>query len=251
MATSDRKARPIRAHKASEFSRWRMPEMTRAEREKLIALAQAKTSSSSNPVEIVEEPLHSEKLTVAEWEALREDARKEGQALGYTEGLEQGRKEGVEQGLAEGLLQAETQVQEKLAQIQSLIETLQAPLKQQEQAIHELLLKLCLRISRGLVEAEYAARSDLILETIDQALQKVPPGSGAPVISLHPLDLELVQPLADLNGWELRENPNASRGDLQLVAGSCMISSELEQQMLEVAGTLLQRASGDLSDDAD
>lgn len=244
MASQDRKARPIRAQKAADFNRWRMPEMTQAERDKLIALAHAKSakSNSSDPIELVEEPLHAEKLTLAEWEALREEARQEGLAQGREEGLQQGREEGLQQGMAEGLKQAEEQIQAKLAEVQALIKSLQQPLQQQEQELHQLLLKLCLKISGSLVEAEYAQRSDLLLTAIREALEKVPPGSGSPTLSLHPDDIAVVQPLADREGWELRENPNASRGDLQLVAGSCEINSELEQRLLQVAGTLIQRA---------
>lgn len=251
MASPDRKARPIRAHKAADFNRWRMPEMTKAQREKLIALAQTKTPAAPPHIEVVEEPLHSEKLTVAEWEALREEARQEGFAQGRKEGIAQGREAGKEQGLAEGMQQAEARIQEKLNEVQALIDSLQQPLKQQEQALHQLLLKLCLKISGALVEAEFAERSDLILANIHEALDKVPPGSADPVIALHPEDLKLVQPFADLQGWELRENPTARRGDLKLVAGSCRIDSELEQRILQVAGTLMQRASGDSPDESD
>lgn len=251
MASSDRKARPIRAHKAAEFNSWRMPEMSQAQRDKLIALAMGKSNKSQQPIEIIDEPLHAEKLTVAEWEALREEARKEGFAQGLEEGLAQGRETGLEQGRVDGLKQAQEQIDQKLQQIQTLIDSLQHPLQQQEQELHQLLLRLCLRISGALVEAEYASRSDLILATIQQALDKVPPGSGQPVIALHPEDIELVQPLADLQGWELRENATARRGDIKLLAGSCQINSELEQQILQVAGTLLQRANGELADDAD
>lgn len=250
MASPDRKARPIRAQKAADYNRWRMPEMTKAEREKLIALAQANVSNSTDPVEVVEEPLHAEKLTVAEWEALREEARQEGLAQGREEGLVEGRKAGHEQGLAEGLQQADEQIQAKLAEVQALINSLQKPLQQQEQELHQLLLKLCLKISGALVEAEFAERSELILNTIREALEKVPPGSGTPVLALHPLDLELVQPFAELQGWELRENTSAQRGDLQLVAGSCQINSELEQRLLQVAGTLIQRAGEGSSDES-
>ena len=250
MASPDRKARPIRAQKAADYNRWRMPEMTKAEREKLIALAHANAPKSTDPVEVVEEPLHAEKLTVAEWEALREEARQEGLAQGREEGFEEGRKAGQEQGFAEGMAQAEAQIQTKLKEVQALIDSLQRPLQQQEEELHQLLLKLCLKISGSLVEAEFAERSELILATIREALEKIPPGSGKPVLALHPLDLELVQPFADLQGWELRENPTAQRGDLQLVAGSCEINSELEQRLLQVAGTLIQRAGEGSSDES-
>ena len=251
MSNQDHKARPIRATKAAEFSRWRMPEMTKAQRTQLIALAQrAAKKPVKEPVEVVEEPLHAEKLTVAEWEAIREEARQEGLAQGRKEGIAEGREQGLKQGLDEGLAQAAKRIQQQLDGYHALLGQLQDPLKEQEEELHQLILKLVLRVSSALVEAEFAQRTDLILDTIKQALDMVPPGAGTPVLSMHPEDCAQLQRYADLQGWELRENPDAKRGDLKLVAGSCVINSELEQKVLQVAENLLQGASGNTADDA-
>jgi len=254
MSSQDHKARPIRARKAAEFSRWRMPEMSAAQRSQLIALAcrETKTPATAEPpVELVDEPLHAEKLTVAEWEQLREEARQEGLAQGRAEGIEEGREIGQKQGFEEGMKQADARIEEQLAQIGQLVAKLQIPLKDQEEQLHQLMLKLVLKISGSLVEAEFAQRSDLILKTINEALELVPPGAGSPVLAMHPEDCDRIQDYADLQGWELRPNPEASRGDIRLVAGSCVINSELEQKMLQVAGTLLQRASGSSANESD
>lgn len=254
MSSQDHKARPIRARKAAEFSRWRMPEMSAAQRSQLIALA-CRTSKTpetvEDPVELVDEPLHAEKLTVAEWEQLREEARQEGLVQGRAEGIVEGREIGQKQGFEEGMKQADARIEEQLAEVRHLLDKLRLPLKDQEDQLHQLLLKLVLKISGSLVEAEFAQRSELILQTINDALELVPPGAGTPVLAMHPKDCERMQGYADLQGWELRPNPDASRGDVRLVAGSCVINSELEQKMLQVAGTLLQNASGSSANESD
>lgn len=253
MSSQDSKSRPIRAVQATEFNRWRMPEMNEEQRQKLVALARkiSPKTSLEESVEIVEEPLVAEKLTVTEWERIREEARQEGLAQGREEGRVEGLKLGQEQGLAKGLEQAESRIQQQLAEVKLLVDQLQAPLQSQEEALHQLLLKLVVRVSSALVEAEFAQRSDLILDTIKQAIELIPPGSETPVISLNPQDRELVQPLADLHGWELRDKPDAKRGDIKLIAGGCIIDSSLEAKMLQVAGSLLQRATGESGDVAD
>ena len=250
MSSQDRKSRPIRAFQASEFSRWRMPEMSEEQRKKLVALAR-KTSldpSHNEPIEIIEEPLYAEKLTVTEWERIREEARQEGLNQGREEGKVEGLKIGQEQGLQQGLEQAEARIQTQLAEVKALVDHLQAPLQSQEEALHQLLLKLVIRISSALVEAEFTERSELILDAIKQAIEMIPPGSDTPVIALHPLDKTLVQPLADLHGWELREKSDAKRGDFKLLAGGCIIESTLEDKLLQVAGELLQRAASESDD---
>jgi len=254
MASQDHKSRPIRARQAAEFGRWRMPEMSAAQRSQLIALAcrnTPKTDAKVDPVELVEEPLHAEKLTVAEWEQLREEARQEGIAQGREEGIAEGREIGQKLGYEEGIKQADARIEEQLNEVKKLVDQLREPLKEQENQLHQLLLKLVLQISESVVEAEFVQRSELILKTIREALNLVPPGSGNPTIKMHPEDCALMQSYADLQGWELRENPEAKRGDIQLVAGSCVISSELEQKMLQVAGTLFQHASGKPADESD
>lgn len=244
MSDSDSKSRSvIPASEAEAFSSWRMPEMTVAERQKLVSLARRvkRPSLDSEPVELIEEPLHAEKMTVAEWEVIRDEGYQDGFQQGKKEGIEAGRKEGVEQGMEEGLVSAQAQIDTQLEEIKVLMASLQRPIADQEQALHELIMKLVFKLSRAMVVAEFTLNPELLLDLVRKAMTLMPPTEMTPVLSLHPDDCKLITRLADREGWTLKENPSAERGDLRVVAGSCVLDLDLDQRFDQVAGELQKK----------
>ncbi len=249
MSSSDRKFRAIiPAEEAGSFSRWSMPEMTAEERKKLVALARRSKpeilAETSDPIEVVEEPLYAEKMTLAEWEKIRDEAYQEGFDEGKRQGLEVGRQEGVALGLEQGLQNAQAQIDARLEQVQQLVESLKQPLAEQEESLHQLIMQLVFKLAKAMVAAEFASNPEHLRTAVSEALLMIPPTSGAPVLSLHPYDCALLENLADREGWELKENPDSSPGDIRLVVGSCVIDLDLEQRFDQVAGALKQKILG-------
>lgn len=230
----------IRARDVRDASRWQLPDMTDVEHERLIALAQ-RAPVAPVEVEVVEEEIYAEKLTLSQWESLCEEARAEGLAQGREEGLAQGREEGFAQGREEGLAQGQTDVNARLAHLGALIEQLQNPLQRQQDAVEEMLVKLTVQLARAVVTAELATRPELLQQTVAEALAGLPPNAASPRLRLHPDDCALLQEQAQREGWELVEDPTMTRGGCIVEAGACQIDSRVEDRFSQVADQLLAR----------
>lgn len=252
MSVRDKKLVRIPASEASGFSRWRMPEMSEAERKQLIALAR-KTKVAEpevEPVEVVEDPLYAEKLTVKEWERIREEARQEGYQQGLEEGREAGRQAGHQEGVAAGLKAAQAQIDEQLSQIGALMAAFREPFNGQEAQLHQLIVSLVVRLAKAMVEAEFTHNPALLEGAVQQALSLIPAASGTPELSLHPDDCELIASLAEREGWILKPDTLAARGDLRILAGGCQVEQNLEQRFDQVASQWLQTLAGNSADES-
>lgn len=233
----------IRARDVREVSPWQLPDMTDAERERLIALAQRKEPDPEPEldVKVVEEEIYAEKLTLSQWEAICEEARAEGFEQGKGEGFEAGRQEGFEQGLQQGLDEGRARIEAQLERLKGILDTLARPLDQQSAQLEALLVNMVTDLARAVVGAELATRPELLQRSVADALACVPPHSGAPVLRLHPDDCALLSEQAEKEGWELVEDPSLTPGGCILDAGSAHVDVSVESRFAQVADQLSAR----------
>ncbi|KEA64301.1 Flagellar assembly protein FliH [Marinobacterium lacunae] len=240
MKSEIRKPIRIRASEVRDASSWRLPDMSESEHERLIALAQKRKPEPQPEVQVVEEEVYAEKLTLSQWEEICEAARAEGLEQGRSEGLAAGREEGFQQGLNQGLEEGRARIDEQVARLAAVVDQLQRPLEQQRSELESLLVTLVRQLSEAVVRAELRTRPDLLLETINEALSCIPPHAGAPVLSLHPDDCHLIEHDAQQRGWELVADESVSPGGCVLQAGACRVDSSVETRFEQVAMQLLE-----------
>ncbi|TCK07069.1 flagellar assembly protein FliH [Marinobacterium mangrovicola] len=231
----------IRARDAGRVSAWKLPDMTDDERDRLIALAQKPEPEPITEVKVVEEEVYAEKLTLAQWEAIVEEARAEGLEQGREEGLEAGRKEGFEQGLQQGLEEGQAKIDAQLQRLEALIGALQRPLEEQHQALEATILTLVEQLAGAVVQAELASRPELLTAAIAQALDCLPPNPGPVRLRLNPEDSALLETQAELQGWELIEDPAMTAGGCELLAGASRVDVSVESRFAQVADQLKRR----------
>lgn len=230
----------IRAGDVREISAWHLPDMSESDQERLVALAQKRAQEPQQEVEVVEEEVYAEKLTLAQWEEICETARVEGLEQGRNEGLETGREEGFSQGLQQGLDEGRSRIEEQVQRLSSVIDHLQRPIEQQQSELENLLVTLVTQLSESVVQAELRSRPEVLLHTIVNALACIPPHTGAPVIRLHPEDCRLLQSDADTRGWELVEDDSLTPGGCKLQAGACQVDAGVETRFEQVSKQLLE-----------
>ena len=248
--TSDSKAPiRIRARDVRDVTPWQLPDMTDAEHEHLIALAQKAEPEPVTEVKVVEEEVYAEKLTLAQWEAISEQARREGLEQGRAEGIEAGRAEGFEQGLQQGLAEGRARIEAQQAQFKELLETLQRPLQRQSAELETLLVQLVTELSRAVVGAELASRPERLRQSVVDALACLPPHSGPVVLRLHPDDCALLAEQAQREGWELVEDAGLTPGGCMLDAGSAHVDASVETRFAQVAEQLHARLLPAAADD--
>ncbi|MBV1789338.1 flagellar assembly protein FliH [Marinobacterium sp. D7] len=240
MKPDSRKPIRIRASEVREVSSWQLPDMSETEHERLIALAQKRPEKPQPEVQVVEEEIYAEKLTLAQWEEICEAARAEGLEQGRNEGLEAGRKEGFEQGVQQGLDEGRARIDEQVARLACVIDQLQRPLEQQGAELETQLVRLVTQLSEAVVQAELRSRPEVLQKTISGALACIPPHAGNPILALHPDDLPLVQPEAEQQGWELVADPSLTPGGCVLRAGACRVDASVETRFDQIAKQFLE-----------
>lgn len=239
----------IRASEARRVSAWNLPDMSESDHERLIALAQKKAPEPQQEIEVVEEEVYAEKLTLAQWEEICESARIEGLEQGRAEGLEAGRKAGFEQGLQQGLDEGRSRIEEQVGHLASMIEQLQRPLEQQQGELETLLVKLVTQLSEAVVQAELRERPEPLLLAISTALGSIPPHTGAPVFALHPDDCRLLEQEAEQRGWELVADDSLTPGGFELKAGASRVDGSVETRFAQVSKQLLEHLLPGASED--
>lgn len=233
----------IRARDVREVTPWQLPDMSDAEHERLLALAQ-KAEPEAAPeleVKVVEEEIYAEKLTLAQWEAICEQARAEGLEEGRAEGFEAGRQEGFEQGLQQGLAEGQSRIDAQLEQLKAILETLQRPLARQSAELEAQLVAMVTELARAVVGAELASRPERLLASVQEALACLPPNGDTPVLRLHPDDCALLADTAAREGWELVEDASLTPGGCFLDAGSAHVDVSVENRFAQVAEQLHAR----------
>lgn len=231
----------IRARDAGSVSTWKLPDMTDDERERLIALAQKPEPEPITEVQVVEEEVYAEKLTLSQWESICEEARLEGLEQGRQEGKQEGHQEGLQQGLQQGLEEGRAQIEAQMQRLESIITALQRPLEEQHQALEGTILTLVTQLAEAVVQTELATRPDLLVVSISDALACLPPNSGPVRLKLHPDDCELLASQAELQGWELIEDPAITPGGCELQAGASLVDVSVEARFQQVADQLKRR----------
>lgn len=227
----------IRADEVAEALGWSLPQM---DVDTDIGLQR------KNPVEVtvVEEVIAAEKITVAELEAIRESARLDG----LSAGLEEGRSKGVEEGKQEGLLsgrdagykegykQGEAEVQRLQNLFSGMLAELERPLENASSEIEQQLLQLVVGLSEAVVGAELLTRKELLLESIQHALQQLPDPMIDVSITINPADKAHLEQLDLLPGVEIEllEDASLQAGGYRINTSNTLVQHDVEARFSDV-----------------
>jgi len=144
--------------------------------------------------------------TVEEIEAL--------QKLAYEEARKAGHAEGVKQGLQE--------VKQKANKLQAVINFLQKPLDDMDEAVEHQLTELAMLLAKHLLKKESSVDHQHIQNLLHESLQYLPLKSRDIRARLNPADIELLK-LGELN---LDEQSWQCVADASVRAGGCIIESD-------------------------
>ncbi|PSL12364.1 flagellar assembly protein FliH [Marinobacterium halophilum] len=237
---SDTPAR-IRAAEAGQVERWLPPDVG-GEARVVQALARKQPSPLAElDVSVVEEEIFAEKLTLAQWESICEEARQEGYAEGLVQGQEQGRTDGHAQGLAQGLAAGQAEIEARLQQLDGLLQQLQQPLEQQREALEDTLIRLVVSLAESAVKAELSINIEHLAQSAREALAQLPEGTGEVVLKVHPDQLVALAPLLNTEKLALVGDDTLAAGGCRVDSGSCRVDYQVEQRFRQVADQLLAR----------
>ena len=175
-------------------------------------------------------------LTVEALEAVQQAAQEEGFKLGYDEGYQQGHEAGLKAGEADILQQAQ--------HWQSLIDSLNSPLKAVDAQVEQDLLSMLSLLARQMIYQEIRQRPELVLTAVREALAVLPVSDRQLKVYLNPEDMELVKTglkLDEDTGWQWYEDPLVSRGGVKLVTADTTIDATVETRLNNLISRLLSQ----------
>lgn len=202
-------------------------------------------SESVDPAKVTE-TLTVEQIEVMQQQAYNE-AFEQGRAQGYEAGLQQGLAKGHEDGFAKGQQQGYQEgrhlLQKQVADLNSILETLNEPIKQLDQQIESELVQLALAVASQIIRREIRLHPDEIVAVVREAINVLPIASQKITLSLHPDDAELVRDILKLDdslpSWRLQENPLLTRGGCTVETETSSIDATLEKRLTAVIAKVL------------
>lgn len=171
----------------------------------------------------------------AEVHQIREQARREGHQAGYAAGHAEG--------LAAGQARAEAMGREEALRLAATLEKLEQSIADLNQAVASDLLALSIEIARQVVRQTIAAKPEVLLGVIREALEQLPLLHAA--IHLNPEDASLARLRAGDQfahaGHRIHEDTKLKRGDVIIEAGGSHLDASLETRWRRVMEALGQQ----------
>jgi flagellar assembly protein FliH len=214
MAAKDAPSELIRAKDVSAFDVWALPSFDPQGPAPVEPEPVVEPQPEANPAHSEEVAVEAVKpLTLDEVEAIRQEA--------YNEGFATGEKDGFHSGQLKARQEAELALQDKLQQLELLMQQLMEPIAEQDKQIEQGLVTLVRHTTEQVVRRELQMDSSQLRRVLREALKLLPMGAQNVRIQINPQDFELVKALRERHeeDWKILE-------DESLLPGGCRVETE-------------------------
>lgn len=164
----------------------------------------------------------------------REQARREGYALG----LEEGRAAGLEQGRAEAKREA--------TRMRQMAEAFRSEVARADESIANDMLDLALDLAKAMLKTALKARPELVLPIVGEAIRYLPSVQQPALLVLNPLDVPIVvehmKDELDKAGWRIAEDPQVERGGCRVETASNQVDANAPTRWQRIADALGKQA---------
>lgn len=147
---------------------------------------------------------------------------------------EQARREGYEQGLAEGRRAAHGELQRQLQHLHGLCDALARPLEDVDVTVERQLAELATLVARGVLQAELCLHPERILKVVRKAIGALPAATARIDISVHPQSAALLRDglqEAEERGWHIVEDAQLKPGDCRIAGADSRIDASLATRL--------------------
>jgi flagellar assembly protein FliH len=206
-------------------------------------------------------------LTAAELQDIHQQAQAEGHGAGlekgHQEGFAKGREEGFAQGVKAGTVDghkqgeragrehSKQQMQALEKRLDSVMESLVFPIRQQQNDLEEALVQLATAVAKAVVQRELFQDSSHILQVVRRAMAALPATTETVRISANPQDIEALQAsLARLDApTKLVEDATVSPGGCRVETRYSLVDFTVEKRFQQVVHALVNEASTNESEE--
>jgi len=168
----------------------------------------------------------AQRLTVAELEAIGDQAR----------------HEGYEQGLAEGRRAAHGELQRQLQHLRGLCDALARPLADVDTAVERQLAELAMLVARGVLQAELRLQPEHLLKVVRKAIGALPAATASIDVIVHPQSAALLREglsEAAERGWHIVEDQQMKPGDCRIAGADSRIDASIETRLAAMVDAAL------------
>lgn len=222
----------------SQFSLWDLPIVGEGDQPTVVANAD-KLLPTAEDIEAMQQQAYKEAYDEAYAEA-----HKEGLEVGRKEGHEQGFEEGKQAGFEQGLKDGQDAINEKVAHLAAMLDTLSAPLEKMDEEVEDELLYLAMTTARHLVRRELKIQPTHIIAAVRQAVELLPISARNIKVFLHPEDAAIVRESLSVSDdqeqrWKIVEDPIITRGGCNVETEHSRIDATIETRVNSVIAQVL------------
>ncbi len=228
----------IPAGELTAYERWELPLIQEAG-------APAKVSKQSKPQVKLPTAEEIERIHEQAYQEGFAEGKKAGMAKGVEEGRRQGLELGREEGVRQGLAEAKAQVDQKLAALGGLMQSLLDPMAQRQEQIQEAMVNLAMTVARSVIYRELHSRQETLQALIQEAFSILPARASDVLIRHHQSDTELLREVLQSVGLnaDLRTDAQVSAGGLMVETRNQLIDFTLEKRFQKTVHTMLCKLS--------
>ncbi len=169
--------------------------------------------------------------------------RESGNSQVVSDVLEDQKKIAYEQGYREAVEKVTEEWNDKLTLLNSLIETLNDPLKEIDQIIQENTANISIAIAKQIVRRELSADSGQIVSVVKQAIELMPKDGMQINISINPRDEEKIKELFmnndQLSKYNIIQDPTISVGGCKAYTEFSMLDLTIDKQIATICSQIL------------
>jgi flagellar assembly protein FliH len=151
----------------------------------------------------------------------KENARREGSALGFREGYAQGIEEGKNAG--------KTELDAEIIQLQALIANFAEQVSRANQTIGQDLLDLAVDLAQAMTRSKFEFDPEIIIPIVRDAIEHLPSIHQPAQLFLHPADALILKNQMseelDQAGWRVISDPHIERGGCKLETAQNLIDA--------------------------
>lgn len=224
----------IRARDISAFDRWSLPSFDPVVEPPAEPEPELQPEAETPAVEEV--PVEEVKpLTLEALEAIRQDA--------YNDGFATGEKDGFHAGQLKARQEAEAILQQRLANLETLMGQLFAPIAEQDREIEQALVGLVGQLARQVIQRELTIDSSQIRQVLREALKLLPMGAQNIRIHVNPQDFELVKALRDRHeeNWRILEDEELLPGGCRIETEHSRLDASIETRLAQISKQLFEQ----------
>lgn len=160
----------------------------------------------------------------------------------YQEAYAKGREAGLAAARAETQQQLD-RLKQQVAKLESILNTLAAPLRDLDAQVEEQLMHLALTVAKQLVRRELRIDPSQVIAIIRETVGLLPMSARDVRVHLHPEDAAVVRERLASPGqdraWTIVEDPVMTRGGCRVTTDTASIDARLESRMAAAISAVL------------